>query len=173
MKADWYTARFEPKFVPEPNTGCWLWTAQVDAAGYGRFSRRAPGASQLAHRAAYEYHVGPVADGMQLDHLCRTRCCVNPAHLEAVTHAENLRRSPLVNKQRTHCRHGHEFTPENTRTRTDGGRECKACQKRRQSDPEYLAWLAAYAQTPERKAKQLKRAMEHYRRRRQGMESDR
>lgn len=83
----------------------------------------------MAHRMAYEELVGPIADGLQIDHLCRVRCCVNPAHLEPVTQAENIRRgvSPTAaNRRKTHCKHGHEFTTENTRLVPEG-RICRRC----------------------------------------------
>lgn len=130
--------RFWNKVSPEPNTGCWLWTAAVDRHGYARFN--AIGASR-AYRVAFLVLIGPVADGLDLDHLCRTRCCVNPAHLEAVTHAENLRRgegmvaaftaSAQARRSATHCAQGHEFTEDNTRWRSNGRRGCRACQRER------------------------------------------
>lgn len=88
--------------------GCWIWTASTDAHGYGRIGVKVePGKTALlsAHRLMYETTVGPIPDGLQLDHLCRTRACVNPSHLEPVTHAENMRRGRLA---RTACRNGHE-----------------------------------------------------------------
>lgn len=84
-------ARFEAKFVPEPNSGCWLWIAALhERAGYGAF--RYKGQARLAHRVSYEHFRGIIPAGLVLDHLCRTRCCVNPEHLEAVTLLENIRR---------------------------------------------------------------------------------
>lgn len=96
---------------------CWVWTGTVHK-GYGRYS------GQGAHRLAYELLVGPIADGLELDHLCGNTLCVNPQHLEPVTRMENMRRRYA---DQTHCKAGHEFTPENTYTGC-GVRQCRACQ---------------------------------------------
>ena len=86
----------------------------------------------MAHRFAYELLVGPIPDDLELDHLCRNTCCVNPEHLEAVTHLENMRRRHL--REATHCAQGHPYDEENTGWR-DGGkhRYCKACNRARSS----------------------------------------
>jgi len=82
--------RFWDKVQAEPNTGCWLWDANTTRGGYGHF--KVSGRMVYAHRLAYEKLVGPIPDGLSLDHLCRVPGCVNPDHLEPVTHAENVRR---------------------------------------------------------------------------------
>lgn len=108
---------------------CWLWTGYT-SAGYGRFW---DGTHVIpAHRWAWEQVNGPIADGLHCDHLCRTRNCVNPKHLELVTIAENIRRGETGkhNKIKTHCPHGHEYTPENTAIYA-GRRNCKTCIKNR------------------------------------------
>lgn len=83
-----------------------------------------------AHRVVYEQVVGPIPDGLVLDHLCRVRCCCNPDHLEPVTHIENIMRGAgtgAANAVKTHCKNGHEFTVENTYERPTGGRACRTC----------------------------------------------
>lgn len=104
---------------------CWLWTGSLDTSGYGIL--RVGKKTTSAHRFAYEVQVGLIAGGMQLDHLCCVRNCVNPAHLEQVTPEENMRR---VRERNTHCQHGHEFTPENTYWM----RACRICQVERQRE---------------------------------------
>lgn len=82
---------------------CWQWTASVDSSGYGQFDHK------IAHRVAWEWLRGPIPEGLQLDHLCRNRRCVNPDHLEPVTAAVNTQRAKAVAPRRTHCRYGHEI----------------------------------------------------------------
>lgn len=84
--------RFMSHVSPEPNSGCWLWTASGGSGGYGSFSIGRARANLMAHRVSYEMFRGPIPEGLHIDHLCRVRCCVNPAHLEPVTPRENVNR---------------------------------------------------------------------------------
>lgn len=118
--------RFCDKVVFAPS-GCVEWTAARTYNGYGRFTL-GHGRSVPAHRFAYEQFVGPVPDGMEMDHLCRNPACVNPKHLEPVTRKENVRRQPKTG--RPHCKWGHLFTPENTRIDGRGYRQCRLCHTR-------------------------------------------
>lgn len=120
--------RFWRKVSSDAND-CWLWGGAV-VRRYGVIG--VAGQMLRAHRYAYASLIGPLADELQLDHLCGTPLCVNPAHLEPVTQRENLRRMARTNK--THCVHGHEFTPENTYMTSSGHRYCRECKKRRQRE---------------------------------------
>lgn len=126
--------RFWPKV--EKTDSCWPWRGSVDRKGYGRL--RVDGRTALAHRIGYELCVGPIPEGLTLDHLCRNRGCVNPAHLEPVTHRENCLRAvsgPIIeNAAKTHCKHGHAFTLENTYVGPNGSRICRTCQDRRRRE---------------------------------------
>lgn len=109
--------------------GCWLWTGALNSRGYPCFGIR--GRSQLAHRVAYWTLVAPIPAGMELDHLCRVPRCVNPAHLEPVTRAENVRRELAANLP-TNCPQGHPYDEANTmiKRRSNGqiNRICRACE---------------------------------------------
>lgn len=116
---------FEAKFLPEPNSGCWLWHGSTTGRGYGGV--RIDGKYYQAHRVSYFIRNGKIPDGLVLDHLCRVRCCVNPDHLEPVTDKVNLGRSPFFYSK--HCPHGHLFDEENTYIRKSGRRDCRGCQR--------------------------------------------
>jgi hypothetical protein len=105
-------------------SGCWLWTGW-SANGYGLVAVR--GRTRMAHRVVYEAVRGPIPGGLQLDHLCCIKGCVNPDHLEPVTAAENQRRAAAqrVRRTATTCHLGHPL--DGVRTRTKGGRYCKTC----------------------------------------------
>ena len=107
--------------------GCWSWSAYCHPDGYGRY--KLDGKGHYAHRVSYEALVGPIPDGLDLDHLCRQRSCVNPTHLEPVTRRENTRRGEGYTAQqsaKTHCNSGHPFDDANT-YRYRGNRICRAC----------------------------------------------
>jgi len=115
---------------------CWLWEGLISHAGYGRMKGHYQGRKQdmRAHRYAYLLLVGPIPEGMTLDHLCRVRHCVNPEHLEVVTPVENMLRgesSVAVNKRKTHCLHGHLLAGDNLYLKPHGRRACKTCMRRR------------------------------------------
>lgn len=118
-------ARFERMFIPEPNSGCWLWTATLNTNGYASFwFKRLMG----GHRFAYEAYRGAIPQGMTIDHLCHVRSCVNPFHLEVVTHQTNCQRR--IRRIMTHCPHGHKYTRENTYI-SKTGYQCRTCTRLR------------------------------------------
>lgn len=137
--------RFWSKVDKGGDGGCWRWTGNLSDGGYGRFWTKAPGEkvkSHQAHRWAYEQLVGPIPDGMTLDHLCHERqacsggdgCphrrCVNPQHLAIAPMGENVNRGNPNWRQRlsrTHCPKGHPFDEKNTYHAPDGSRHCRAC----------------------------------------------
>ena len=122
--------RFCKKHTPVPESGCWLWEGLTNNRGYGVMSCN--GRITYAHRFSFEYYKGPIPTGLELDHLCRVPCCVNPNHLEAVTHRENVLRGTgqvAAKFKQTHCVNGHELIGYNVRVRNDrpGTRDCRAC----------------------------------------------
>lgn len=122
--------RFFDRVFFEPNTGCWLFDGSQSPDGYAYFYV-ADRKMKVAHKFLYEREVEPVPDGMELDHLCLVRCCVNPQHLEVVTHAENVRRAQVrnYNRNKTHCRRGHPYSGYNLTVTSNGERSCKTCRR--------------------------------------------
>lgn len=114
---------------------CWEWNGTHTQGGYGTF--KIDGTMKVVHRVAWELLIGPIAEGMQLDHLCRNRGCLNPSHLEEVTPTENVRRGMSAipgghqpQARKTHCKNGHEFTFENTYiSKGKKGRTARKCRK--------------------------------------------
>lgn len=128
--------RFKRKVSWEPRTGrCWEWTGTLNSNGYGVFwdGDRAV----YAHRWSYEHFVGPIPEGMELDHLCRNPRCVRPSHLEPVTHRENMLRgvSPsAIQAKQTVCVRGHSLGPDGDVYITKKGkRQCRACKRIRRT----------------------------------------
>lgn len=114
--------------VEEHESGCWLWTGALNNNGYGRFR------DSYSHRWAFEHFVGPIAAGLELDHLCRTPRCCCPSHLEAVTRSVNIRRGTSIAAERamkTHCPEGHAYDDQNTLRDKRGWRKCRACKNAR------------------------------------------
>lgn len=110
---------------PDGDDGCWFSHLSVKPSnGYVQVSIMG-GSPAYGHRVVYEHFIGPIPEGMHLDHLCRVRACVNPSHLEAVSIAENNRRAAAA---RTHCRNGHPRSQDNTYAYADGHR-CRECRK--------------------------------------------
>jgi hypothetical protein len=111
---------------------CWLWTGARLPLGYGQFVTTG---NRLAHRFAYEHFVGPIPDGLTIDHLCRNPSCVNPAHMEAVTIQVNLSRGtsgPANNARKTHCLRGHELAGPNLMM-NGKYRQCRTCRNEAQN----------------------------------------
>lgn len=111
------------------DSGCLEWTGCTNSRGYGCIS--IDGTIYLAHRVAYELAIGPIPEGLTIDHLCRNKLCLHPAHLEAVTGAENTRRHAEHVKTTPLYPCGHPRSFLNTLTKSRGGRECRACNRER------------------------------------------
>ena len=132
---DYFVAKFWSHVDKTAPGGCWRWTGYHLANGYAQFyaggGYGAP--KKMVHRFSYELKFGNIPAGLEIDHLCSVRDCVNPAHLEAVTHRVNMHRTPnsmfAVRASRTHCARGHAYTPENTyfSRKRPNSRNCRAC----------------------------------------------
>lgn len=129
-------ARFDRMYIPEPNSGCWIWIgACPDPPGYGRINIL--GEIIGTHRFSYERFIGPIPEGMLVCHKCDTRCCVNPDHFFLGDHAANGRDASQKGRlcagqrhylgRKTHCKRGHLFDSINTLIGTKGERRCRAC----------------------------------------------
>lgn len=122
------SAAIENNIEMVTESGCWIWMARLDGDGYAVIDH--DNTSFKVHRLLYVKHRGPIPEGLELDHLCRVRCCVHPWHTEAVTHQVNVDRglAGINMTSKTHCPQGHEYTAENTYvTPSTGARGCKTC----------------------------------------------
>lgn len=116
--------RFEGRVKIDLSTGCWEWQLYVSKSGYGQMTYlNKQGVS--AHRVSYELHVGPIRDGLTVDHICFNTICVNPDHLQLLTRVENIQRTPA--SLLPHCRHGHAYDEANTYINQRGRRSCRRC----------------------------------------------
>ena len=121
--------RFSRRFIVSGENDCWDWTGSLSSGGYGELTWN--GKLTRAHVVSYLLHKGDVPEGLEIDHLCENRACVNPAHLEAVTHQINVARGS-VKKRLTHCKRGHALDGDNVAWRkTQNTRYCIACNRER------------------------------------------
>lgn len=139
--------RLLSRVTVDPNSNCWRWNGSVTHGGYGRIKVTTSQAAYV-HRVTYEALVGPIPCGMELDHLCRVRSCVNPEHLEPVTRTVNNQRAHSYHSAKTSCPQGHPYDEENTLT-SGGKRHCRACRRRKAAErrqrPDVKAYQAAKA----------------------------
>ncbi len=135
-----YKVKLEPRFWEKVAVGgtdeCWPWRAYINPKGYGSFEVCFNGRAQgiEAQRLGWQIVNGDIPVGATIDHLCRNRACVNPAHMEAVSTKENVLRGvglTAMNKRKTHCPNGHPYSHANTHVRTRGSRECRTCIRER------------------------------------------
>jgi len=133
-----------------PETNCWEWTkSKFSSTGYGRISVRVK--SRCAHVISYKLFIGEIPKGLELDHLCRVRHCVNPAHLEPVTRKENMIRGKnpaSQNYHKTACIRGHAFSKENLIIDSKGYRQCRTCRLQNARK-----WYAAHLEQQRRRSR--------------------
>ena len=118
--------------IPEPNSGCWLWTGCLSKDGYAQTNKMS------GHRLSYIAFKGPIEPGNEIDHKCRVRCCVNPDHLRSLSHAENIAygiypKETHRNSSKTHCKRGHPLSGDNLFIELSGARKCKTCRNENQN----------------------------------------
>lgn len=145
MSARWGTLeeRFWAKVDKRKPSDCWPWLGAQGSGGYGTI-RRTGGGNTPVHRVSYELFVGPIPAGLDIDHTCHDpevctkgdscphRQCVNPAHLDPVTHRENVLRGDTImskNAVKMHCPQGHPYEGENLYITPAGGRDCRTCRR--------------------------------------------
>ena len=126
--------RIESRCIPIPESGCWIWEGATDSDGYGHI--KVDGIVRRVYVVLYELDKGPIPPGLQPDHLCRVKPCINPSHLELVTSRQNTLRGdgPTArNARKTHCKRGHAFTPDNIYRIPccPDKRQCRTCIKLR------------------------------------------
>jgi len=141
-------ARLERSYRVDDN-GCWVATLKHNGSGYTQITVNLDGTRRLVltHRASYVAFVGPIPDGLSIDHLCRNRSCINPDHLEAVTQSVNVLRGVRAVEPKSECKHGHPFDEANTYYPPSGaGRQCRACV--RNNSREYKRRVARERATP-------------------------
>lgn len=151
MTVQFGDARLPPRFwrkVDVDSRGCWVWTAGKFTNGYGSFS--IAGGTVLTRRLAYSTLIGDIPEGLQLDHLCRVRHCLNPEHLEPVTCRENLMRGDTLaadHAARTHCPNGHPLAEGNLvpAVARRHGRGCQTCARERSAERNALIRRAVQA----------------------------
>jgi hypothetical protein len=127
---DWLMERFWAKV--DKTDDCWLWTGATTGAGYGSFRDSVAAKRVDTHRFVYAACVGPIPDGLVIDHLCTVKLCVNPAHMEPVTHRTNVLRSGshvALNDLKTQCPRGHAYAGDNVRVTPQGHRICRECHR--------------------------------------------